>query len=198
MLVPFYAPLCMVAAMIDKELANEVIDEHAKAIGYLCIYWAALEHGLDSMLEKLTPLEHGQAGNSITAHAHFNDKLKMIEALGFIRKPNKGWFASLRWTLNKIDKKLRPERNNYIHGLWIGKRPVIRRTRTNALIKRRQSRQPPTLSNYDNAPVKAENIWDMVKDVSHTQLRLNVLEQSYCEHLASLPKPRRRSNPGRS
>lgn len=162
----------------EKTLHHPAIDEHARAIGYLCIYWAALEHGVDSMLRTLTPLESGQISDSITANADIRDKLRMLKAIGLIRKLSLSWFMRLEETINIIENKLRVARNRYIHDLWMGLDPVKRRTRRTS-IKMPQSRQPPELSTYEDTTISASDIWSLVDDISEAQIMLKMLENSY-------------------
>ena len=162
----------------------KAIDEHARAIGYLCIFWAALEHGVNSTLQTLTPLEPGAVSDSITANADIHEKLRMLKAIGFIRKPTNAWFGQLEKVTKEIDDKLRLERNRYIHDLWMGFSPVIRRTRKTS-IKRPQSRKEPTLSTYEDTTVEAAKIWQFVDAISDAQVRLKILENHYRERAAS-------------
>jgi hypothetical protein len=95
------------------------IDDHAHAIGYVCITWAILETELDKLLTVLAPLEFGEAGESVLGNSNIRDKIKMLKALGFIRKPADNWYHQLEQVLNHIDQQLRITRNQYIHDLWI-------------------------------------------------------------------------------
>jgi hypothetical protein len=174
--------------MADSKLADETIDEHARAIGYLCIYWAALEHGMDRLLEILAPLEPGDISNSITSEIDGRTKLTLLRKVGFARQPSKGWYGSLEGLINRIDNILRLERNRYIHGLWIGRSPIIRRSRAHKAIKRPQSRQQRKLTAYDKKPIEPKDIWETVESISRAQIHLNALEASYRGHASSLAK----------
>jgi hypothetical protein len=173
------------------------IEEHAKAIGYVCIYWAALEHGVDSMLQTLTPLEPGKVSNSITANADIREKLRMLMAIGLVRKPSEGWFGKLRSIINEIDDELRPERNRHIHDLWMGFSPVIRRTRKTS-IKRPQSRQPFELTTYEEIPIEPAKIWALVNAISNAQVTLKLLESKFREQAALPSIPPQQPKPDRS
>ena len=166
----------------------EAIDEHARAIGYVCIYWAALEHGIDSLLQTITPLEPGRISDCITANADIRAKMQMVKALSFARKPTDGWFEHVEEVINRIDNNLRLQRNRFIHDAWVGLEPIKRRTRRTS-IKRSQARADPELTTYEDVPVTASEIWQFVQQISEAQVMLSLYQSHYRELTASPPKP---------
>jgi hypothetical protein len=169
------------------------IDEHAHAIGYVCITWAVLETEIDKLLIMLTPLEYGEVGESILGNSNIRDKIRMLKALAFIRKPADEWYDELERTLNFIDSELRIGRNRYIHDLWIQQATyqdkelressIARRTR-GAKVVNEQARKRK-LSLFRDVPIKAEEIWKLAETIRNTGVQINVLHMHYRAHLGA-------------
>jgi|SRR5579872_871440 len=165
----------------DEPFLPPQIQQHARAIGYLCIFWAALEHEIDTFLDALIPLEAGQVSDSVVANIDFREKLRILLALGFIRKPNAGWFRRLERTVNHVDNGLRPERNRFVHDQWRGLDPIVRRTKRTALV-RPQARQIE-LRAFEDRAIKPAEIWRLVNSVASAQVALKILEIGYRDEL---------------
>jgi hypothetical protein len=80
---------------------KEPLDEHAKAVGYVCFHWAALEHGIDGLLGVL--VEDPTAAECIAVNARFTEKLNMLRALGSLRKRSDAWYDELELFIRLID-----------------------------------------------------------------------------------------------
>jgi hypothetical protein len=93
-------------------------DELAKAIGYASIEWGRLEQSLSQFIELLAPLEKGNVALSITAPIDIRDKIQIIKALAYLRKPYDEWYDKMAIMLDYIDNNLRPRRNRVIHDGW--------------------------------------------------------------------------------
>ena len=89
------------------------LDEHARALGYLCISWGQLEMALDQLLETLLfaeqekPLTAHQAKAASCVTANIKDlrnKTRMVQSLGYLRRPYDDWFSNLEHCMNTIDQ----------------------------------------------------------------------------------------------
>ena len=143
------------------DLKDFMLDDHAQAIGYVCIWWSQLEARLDSFLAYLIGLEIGKISESITANADMREKVQMIIALAFIQKRNVAWFERVKTLMDSIDNILRVERNRYIHDAWvIQAAKTIRRTR-GTKIKRPQAFKIELVTKED-VEIKPGQIWQLV------------------------------------
>tara|TARA_R110000868_G_scaffold130514_2_gene340211 strand:+ start:112 stop:768 length:657 start_codon:yes stop_codon:yes gene_type:complete len=104
-------------------------EEIATAIGHVCLSWREIEEMLHRIVLRLAEvidptIEHGPS--SVTFHIILSEcdlsrKIASAKALAFIASGEEAGplFVRTRELLNLIDKKLRLERNKYIHEEWI-------------------------------------------------------------------------------
>jgi hypothetical protein len=169
----------------DKPYLPTGIREHTMAIGHLCIYWAALEDELDSLLEVLIPLEsENRVKETVAWSIDFREKIRILGTVGFIRKINDEWYARLEKELNRLDNELRTVRNRYIHDMWLGMTTIVRRTRKPRVV-RPQARQL-ALEIHEDKIIEADDIWQFIIDVRTSQFNLKALELEYRSLMAAL------------
>jgi hypothetical protein len=170
------------------------IDDHAHAIGYVCITWAILETELDKLTTVLAPLELGDASEAVLGNSNIRDKVKMLKALGFMRKPNDKWYDDLEQRLNLIDNQFRITRNQYIHDLWINQvtyepitqssgSQVAKRTRGAKVVNVQSHTRK--LSLFKDIPTKSSEIWDFANSIREVGIELAVLLIHYRGFLGS-------------
>jgi hypothetical protein len=179
--------------MTEPRIHYQPIDDHAHAIGYVCITWAVLETEVDKFLTFLTPLEYGEVGESILGNSNIRDKIKMLKALAFIRKLDDGWYRELDAVLKLIDDNLRPDRNRYVHDLWIEHATyenkqliaasVARRTRGAKVVKAQSRKQE--LSLFRDVPTKAQEIWALAHAIRNAGVQLTVLHMHHRGYLGT-------------
>ena len=105
-------------SLIDKIHASPLAS-HATEIGFLCIFWSRLELETSLLLFQLMqPVGDYEATITIT-NMDFREKIAAILALGFHKRPDDAWFASLKQKLNDVDNDLRPARNRFVHDHWL-------------------------------------------------------------------------------
>jgi hypothetical protein len=194
--------------MNNPRVHYQAIDEHAHAIGYVCITWAILETELDKLLSALAPLEPGEPGESVLGNSNIRDKVKMLKALGFIRKPVDDWYNDLEKVLNLIDQDLRIARNQYIHDLWINQvifvpdgqtvEPQVAKRTRGAKVINVQSRTRK-LALFKDVPTKADEIWNFADTIRNTGVQIAILLLHYHGHLGSraLAEANAQSSPGK-
>lgn len=96
------------------------LDEHAKAIGYVCLQWSNLEMLLNTYLLMLMDKDvSDDEGRCITANISFRDKIAMAKALSHIKAPTVGTFDAIEKTLNHIDEDVRNKRNRAVHDVLV-------------------------------------------------------------------------------
>ncbi len=153
----------MAVTPFDKQL-----EEHAKAIGFVCIHWTRLEQITDTTLAVLLKLPM----DSIEAHCimvemDFRQKLKSLKHIAFAKKPSEEWFANLEKLVNYIDNDLRSARNRYVHDIWttISDGSEVQKTYQRVRLKRPQSHQPYTMSVIDHSTIDSKELTEGAKKI---------------------------------
>jgi hypothetical protein len=152
------------------------MQQHATALGYVCIHWGWVEGAIDLLLAELTPLPGDGAHTCITANTDARAKIEMVKAIAFIRKPSDDWFNALLGWLNRIDNTLRPKRNRYIHDQWSGgpgNNPVKTHYRTK--LTKKQAFEGLDLSRYEDAEIDLKDIWALALDLNNAGAALGFL-----------------------
>jgi hypothetical protein len=164
--------------MVSPLIRYDYLDDHAHAIGYVCIKWSMLEAECDRLIEVLAPLEHGNASASILGHIDITEKIKIMRALGFLRKTTDAWYDRLDSALKNIDEDVRPKRNRFIHDTWLHKwspqKTTVIRRQSGAKVTKPQSRQK-TLSVFIETIVESSEIWDLAKTIQNVASEVSIL-----------------------
>ena len=100
------------------------LEGHAKAIGAVCIHWAWLEFIAESVLMQLMGVRiDDPTGHCVAVNSDVRSKLAMIKSIGFLKRPSDDWFNRLEALVNKIDNKVRTDRNRVICLLYTSPSP---------------------------------------------------------------------------
>jgi len=155
-----------------------LINEHARAIGYVCILWAAMEARIDQFIEHLIPIAPGAVSDIVTANASLHEKLEMLKALAFARKRDADWSYAVEQLTNVIDGDLRPERNRLIHDSWHNAaNDIIRRTRKTKIKKPAANQRELII--FTDTPMKVEAIWDFAAAIREAERTATILRLNY-------------------
>lgn len=153
-------------------------DEHARAIGYVCQSWAILELLVNRYIELLVPLPEGPEAECITVNADMRQKIQMLRGLGFIKRTSDEWYEKLRNQLNILDDELRPERNRFIHDIWLPILPLeasvdqfIRRT-YKMTVRKKPPQAEMELTTRDEKLLSAEDAWAFHGRMATAMIRL--------------------------
>lgn len=169
--------------MAITQYSTPTLDEHVKAIGWLCIKWAHIELMLNQFIILLTPIYDEDIQKSLTSNMSMSDKIKVVDALTFIRRPSDGAHEAVRSLLNMIDNELRPERNKCVHDFWgVGAEGAIR-THEKSKIKKPQANQPLELITHETVLVSSDEIWGLVTKVNETTAALMTSYVQYHKHM---------------
>jgi len=163
-------------------------EEHATAIGYICLYWAHLEQVLNAMLELLIPMHDRDVSRCLTSNIDFREKIQVAIGLGYMRKAREDWFDALQKQLNYIDNDLRPERNRTIHDTWDWRGPEIIRRQYATKLSRPQARQPQVLTVEIAKPVPIGELWGLAFKIFDASSELSALNNEYLMDAALRPK----------
>jgi hypothetical protein len=179
------------------------LDEHAQAIGHVCIQWGQMELLIDMLLAALLfahPPGHPPTTGKmrlaacISANSDIRAKIQMALAVGYLRRPNDKWFLKLEKCLNRIDSQLRERRNRIIHDLWMvsqsipgGAQEIIRKRTQGTKITKPQAFQR-ILEQPKTETIKAKEIWQLRDDISDASTMVAVLWGNFL-HPGFLPWP---------
>lgn len=152
--------------MANSRVNLPALAEHVEALGYLCVFFAALEVQVNDLIGQMTKLE-GDTLGCVTNQTDFLKKLKVAEGLGFIAKPCDQWFDDLHIALRAVENKIMPRRNRFVHDRWtVGDEGAIRRYfRTR--ITSPSSKKPREISTSETFPTTAEEIWLLFDELIH-------------------------------
>ena len=135
------------------EQAIERMRAHARAIGELCMSWAALEHAVDRLLEPLLDCDRGTAAAIASATDRLAARIDIIRRLLVHQELNGPWRDWIEKVLNRITNEVAPARNRCVHDRWRIQRGLIMKIDKRASIARPQSHHPQQLI-FDTVPAK--------------------------------------------
>src|SRR5258708_37812509 len=100
--------------MADAKPFMPFLHHHAAAIGYVCIYFSALENQANGMIESLTGLDE-QEVKVITNEIDLLKKMPSLKALAFLKKPSDRWYSDIDLFTWAVTSWIIPRRNRFIH-----------------------------------------------------------------------------------
>jgi hypothetical protein len=162
------------------------LDRLTQAIGYVCVFWAWLEHTIDEAIYsivafdsmKMREKEIDEIKNAFAASGDIRSKIKTLRAVAFIRKWDDKWFGKIDKLLNTIDNDLRVKRNMYVHHHW-----TAPRGRLEAFSKQAKFRRPQAfaleLITSERRPIKMREARKLYAAILGSQIKLIGL---YLEH----------------
>ena len=136
-----------------------MLEEHALALGTLCIYWATLDSALAHLVA--TYLNSEPNGAAVVA-PDISTRCEQIRKLSHVTGPDGEWRQCLVTLLNMIQGDLAEARNRYIHDDWSISQAGMVRIDRRPKLKRSQSRQPIQLITETSAVVPADWVYQLV------------------------------------
>lgn len=159
---------------IEKNIATQ--QEHARAIGELCIAWAALDHAVDQMLEPLLNCGRDIVACISSSMDRTGPRLEIAKRLVVHLNLDDTWQGWLTDIFSRITEELGPLRNRYVHDRWRMKRGEMWRIDSRAQVKKPQANQPKQLF-FDSGEVTP------VTEVD--RLRANIETVTYAIEIAT-------------
>lgn len=139
------------------------LHDHASAIGYLCIYYSALEHQVDRLFGDLARLEEEEI-RIVTTDIDLTKKLPKVRALAFTKKPSDLWYDDIDLFTWAILKWINPKRNRFVHDQWLSLPTGTFRLYERTKIAKAQSREAKTLTTYERVAQSADEIWELASE----------------------------------
>jgi hypothetical protein len=154
------------------------LQEHAEAIGFVCIKWSWLELVIDCFVAHLLGLRIGATeARVLVANMDLNAKITVVRVLGHDKRPSDLWFDELDKALKVVDV-VRPLRNRVVHDIWNPPEQAgehATRTFARSKLARTQSHQPLHLTTHEIVEMTKTDIVkiaNQIQAVCHTLLDL--------------------------
>lgn len=105
-----------------RSMAKSVLTEnHLKAIGLVAAEWSWTELCLENLIWEIAEISNAK-GYAITTHVPSETRINILSTLAHIGLANAALNNELATTVARI-RKLRTERNNIVHSLWLSSKP---------------------------------------------------------------------------
>jgi hypothetical protein len=144
------------------------LDDHAKAIGYVCVSWTELERILEGVATHLLGLKiASDEARCVFANVDFRSLVEIVKALSALKPVSEAWFEAMERLLNSVDNVLRPRRNRVVHDWWhVHEDGVISRMHVRTKLKKDQSFKVKRLTTAEIADVPKEEVELIASEIS--------------------------------
>jgi len=170
--------------MAPKRIDNPTLNDHAKAIGYLCFMYNGLEVRVDNLLGALAGLQDSDL-ECFTSQFDLLKKLPTLKALAFQKKPSQLWFDDIELMSWATSSHIIPRRNRFVHDIWLSQPSGAMRRHQRIKFGKPQSYQPTTLTTYEHIPTTADEIWQLVQETKDVS---NILRHLYAAYKSGKAK----------
>lgn len=164
------------------------LDQHAQAIGSLCIMFNAMEARVNSLIGVLSRMEKTDL-QCFTNQLDLLKKLPILKALAFRKRPSQLWFDDIDLMVWAITERIMPRRNRYVHDTWLSFPDGAVRRHQRTAFQKAQSRQEVELSMEADFPTTAEEILEHVQATKDVANILRLLEAAFTSgRAATIPE----------
>jgi hypothetical protein len=147
----------------------DVMEEHAIALGLLCIYWATLDNAVAELLNNY--LNSAPIGAAVVA-PDISTRCEQVRKLAHVSGPSGEWRECLLHILNMIQGEMAEARNRYVHDDWnISEAGMVRIDRRPKL-KKPQAREAVQLITQTETVVPSEWIYQLTNRVVDTMVAI--------------------------
>jgi hypothetical protein len=157
------------------------LEEHASAIGYLCIYYAELEDMITQLISRMSGLK-GEKFDLFVNQIDLLKKLTVARGLAINTKAPSDWYTDLELLLIDIQKYIIPKRNRYVHDSWrvtmLPDTVTLRRTDKTKVAKP-QSHRPPVLTTQEYTKTSAADIRQLSTDIVAVKDGVLILDDGF-------------------
>lgn len=154
---------------------KDVIDEHALALGKLCIWWSTMDRTLADVVGLYLGVD--ETLTSCALPAETSTRCEMIRRLAFATGPDGEWRECMVRLVNRVQTEMAEQRNRYVHDDWSVSDAGMVRIDRRAKIKRPQSRKPPELVIEVERVVPVEWVQDLTEQVVDMMVALTIMGQ---------------------
>ena len=171
------------------------LNEHARAIGHICILWAWVENAIELFLRDLAFERDKKAGKVILASLDMREKGQILKMVAFAKKPTDRWYGEVQTIIDAIDNDLRPKRNRFVHDLWWLSGESVQKRWKRAKVKKPQARHAYVFSTHEDAPIDAAEIWNVADLMIHVMIQLAAVHHEYLDGTGRAARRQRAASP---
>ena len=177
--------------MTTETLGPKQLNEHARAIGFVCIYFAELESALTQLVGRMSDLK-GETLDLFLNQIDLRQKIKRIKEFAVSTKAPDEWCEDLNLVLLDVENHIMPTRNRYVHDGWRVTMldDVVLRRVTKMIVAKRQAGKPTGLTMQEFVRTTAADIWQLSKDIVAVRDALLILDDGYHSLLFKEPAAR--------
>lgn len=146
------------------------LEETARAIGYICMFWAQIDRTCGGLIERCLGIDHQQR-DVLMSLGDTRSNLKTLEGLLFLRSFSDEWFNGVRTTIRRLDKSY-SQRSRYVHDAWQSHDGLVYTMRPDRKIERPQSRRPLRINTHATTVISVDELWDHAYTVQQDNFRL--------------------------
>ena len=162
-------------------------DEVLRGIGFVCKSYAHLESDIDYFVQAMSGMRRGLS-NPVTSSMDLSAKIEAAKLLAFEGKKTDDWYKECRTVLNIIQNEIRPERNRYVHDIWVLSKKSAIRVTNKPKIKKQQAHKPEELITSE-VYVSADDVWALGEKIVSASLSISSLEHEYSGRGPYVKKP---------
>lgn len=122
-----------------------IIDQHARAVGLLCIYMASLDSVVVRLIEHLSHADKNATACVVGSSPDISQRCEIAKRLAVLRAAGTSWERCVTGILNLISEALAPRRNRYVHDEWYVVENVMVRNDRRPRVKKVKSFETPRL-----------------------------------------------------
>lgn len=154
----------LAAALREVE---DVMMDHARSIGELCMSWAVLDRSIDDIFGPLIQHDKGVVACLATSMEKPDARIAVIKRLFVHFDVEIEWRRWAESLFNRVVTELGPLRNRYVHDRWVLRNGEMETVDKRAKIRKVQSREPDKLV-FDNSKVTTVDKVDRLRDYIDT------------------------------
>lgn len=172
------------------------------AVGQSCLWWSTLEHIVHDLclhLASCLSLDFEETVNRVTLHMALSNmdlRERIATAKAYASQAptaNASFYNRTEKLLNRLDNELRPERNRFVHDLWMIDGETVEQFKAGTVVSRPQSHKLE-LSIGTAKPLKVEEVEAFAKALEqmfHDLVAIDGETASMCAELERLVALRR-------
>ena len=121
--------------------ARNIMQDHARSIGELCMSWAALDYAIDRLFDPLLGCDKAVTASLTSSMEKMEARIAAIRRILVQEGISKAWSNWIDGLFRRILDEIAPIRNRYVHDRWQMKRGELQKIDKRASSKKLQAFQ---------------------------------------------------------